>query len=140
MRARVEKEDALGWNKSLSKLGETSVGKRKQKYTQWKTPKRDLNKIPHLKSKATIPLTLGKIMQLAGQFFVLIIWMKRKVCKNNSKINSIFEIVLYTYDNNNWLFIWSYSMWVSSNDSILLIICCVNKKQVMLYHYIWLWA
>ena len=51
------------------------------------------------------------------------------------------KILLYTYDNNNLLFIWSYSIWVSSNDCFLLTICCLKGgKQAILYHYIQLRA
>ena len=47
----------------------------------------------------------------------------------SQKSTLVWKIVLYTYDNNYWIFILSYSIWASSNDSFLLIICYLKGKN-----------
>ena len=47
----------------------------------------------------------------------------------SQKSTLVREIVLYKYDNNYWIFIWSYSMWATSNYSCLFIICCVKEQN-----------
>ena len=53
-----------------------------------KISKQTPNKSSHFKLKTTIPLTLGKNMQLVKKLFVRIILLKRKFYNNNSKVNS----------------------------------------------------
>ena len=84
-------------------LNRVKVLQGKASYQNYSTEKskRDFNPISHKYSKETTPLTLGTILKLARQLFLLIIWIKWKFWKNKSTINANLKILLYTYNKYN---------------------------------------